>query len=186
MTTPFSYKIHKNPYDVNKMLDEAMSRKENVSKEKTLKMEKKSLWNHNFWYAEDKEKWETFNNIAPLTKHIGWEDKNWDYHVCYWEWNYADFLPKHIDDPAVGRGNLLIPIVGETTTYFYDIINSEDFVKPGESRPYKEKETNIDESIFHITYGPGEILEIENSTWYHSVHPLQDYRLQMQLRLQWK
>jgi len=44
VTAPFSYKIHKNPYDVNKMFDEAMSRKRNVSKEKTLKMEKGPCW----------------------------------------------------------------------------------------------------------------------------------------------
>lgn len=181
----FPYKIHKNPYDIHKMYDEAMLRRDNTPKEKTLKLVKKSLHNHNFWYAEDKEKWETFNAISPLTKSIGWDNKSWDYHVCYWEWDPVDYLPTHIDDPAVARGNLLIPIIGETITYFYETVDDDTFASSGVSRPYKEIETDISKSTFSVTYGPGEVLEIENSIWYHSVHPLQDYRLQMQLRLQW-
>ena len=181
--TPFSYRIHKNPYDVNKMYDEAMERRLNPTY--NLKLVKESLWNHNFWYVEDREKWETFNKIAPLTKAIGWDGHEWDYHVCYWEWNPADTLETHIDDPAIGRGNLLVPIIGETTTYFYDLVDEEDLAKPGESRPYKEIETDPRQSTFSITYGPGEVLEIENSMWYHSVHPKQEYRLHMQLRLAW-
>lgn len=172
------YKLYDNPLNVEdliKKIEEARPANDERNHIPVLRGEEVNFYD---FIIEDKELWEVFNSVHPLQEILnrgGGTEENIKYGMSVWEWDPARYLIPHTDRSTTG-GNMVVPLVGEVTTRAHrthEPSEMSQFFTDEEAGPVTDE----------FTYGPGQIMVIDNSELIHSVVPHCDYRLALCLYL---
>ena len=137
---------------------------------------------HKAWVIDDRpDIWEYINNIHPLTDlwttvRSGLVKQGF----VYWIMPETGSLQPHLDaktnDGTDAHGFVIVPLVGETITKSYG--------RPPYINPHSDGTTPKNNDTFtltydwndytvidQVTYGPGDVVILNNTNYIHSVHP---------------
>ena len=137
---------------------------------------------HQAWVIDDRQDiWSYINNIHPLTDL--WttvRSSLVENGFIYWVMPESGSLQPHVDaksnDGIEMNGFVIVPLIGETKTKCY---GRPPYISPHSDGTYPKNNDTFtltydwdDFSVVdEITYGPGDVVILNNTNYIHSVHP---------------